>query len=339
MSRAIATDAHGLLFLQTRKGFCLLTPLRNRRDNDRFIRLSNNCIYLFCERPQTDGNHTMLAFRIQAAIRCFVITAAVVAASSTSNPRGTILVVGATGSTGLRAIQGLLDVGYKPRQLRLLTRNASSSKCKALKKAGFGIVEADLEDDALQTKGVTKGCVGCYIHSTSSDTAELDKGELLRAEKLALVIRNEKNTIRHVVYNSAAAQNNHGVGRIAQKHDVENVFEGAVHERNASKNKIVTLSFTALRANIFMEELWKHYTRPQILQGVYPLPVPSSRKIYLVSVRDLGRLAGRGDHGPLRAGPGVRPPTHRRRADHLAGSVLFPLARCRGARREKFRLE
>ena len=36
-----------------------------------------------------------------------------------------ILVVGATGTAGLRAIQGLLDVGYKPHQLQIMTRNAS----------------------------------------------------------------------------------------------------------------------------------------------------------------------------------------------------------------------
>ena len=50
--------------------------------------------------------------------------------------------------------------------------------------------------------------------------------------------------------------------------------------------------FSSLRATLFMEELWKRYTRPQILAGKYPLPVHRGRKIYLVSVRDLGRLAG-----------------------------------------------
>lgn len=41
-----------------------------------------------------------------------------------------------------------------------------------------------------------------------------------------------------------------------------------------------------------MEELWKEYTRPQILKGQYPLPANGWRKIYLTSVRDMGRLAG-----------------------------------------------
>jgi len=233
-----------------------------------------------------------------------LVPPASVTAAASSPPRGPILVVGATGSTGFRAIKGLLDVGYKPRQIRLLTRNANSDKCKSLKKAGFQVVEADLdEEDAsrLKRKGITRGCVGCYVHSTTSDTAELDTGEVRRAQILASIIvegrKDRSNSIRHVVYNSAAAQENHGVKRIAQKHSVEKVFGDAVRDYNDSLgggnncNK-KTMSFTSLRAWLFMEELWKSYTRPQILSGTYPLPVPGWRKIYLVSVRDLGRLAG-----------------------------------------------
>ena len=178
---------------------------------------------------------------------------------------GTILVVGATGSTGFRALQGLLDVGYKPNQIRLLTRNARSSKSSALRKAGFGIVEADLEDlKTLQARQVTNGCSGCYVHSTSSDTPELDKGEVDRARNLAFVIGNERNKIRHIVYNSAAAHEGHNVGRIQQKHDVEAVFENTVRRYNVDHSGTgsqETLTFTSLRANIFMEELWKRYTR------------------------------------------------------------------------------
>ena len=34
-----------------------------------------------------------------------------------------LLVVGASGGTGSRALRGLLDVGYEPAQLRVLTRD------------------------------------------------------------------------------------------------------------------------------------------------------------------------------------------------------------------------
>ncbi|CAB9503312.1 NmrA-like family [Seminavis robusta] len=212
--------------------------------------------------------------------------------SSTSQSKGQLLVIGATGTTGLRAIQGLMDAGYKPQQLRLLTRNANSEKCLALKNAGFEIAQADMEDlNSLRGQDLTTGCTGCYVHSTSSDIPELDKGEVPRAENLALVIGSEKNQIRHIVYNSAAAHEDHGVARITQKHDVENVFQNLVQTHN-NKDDNGKLSFTALRCNIFMEELWKVYTRPTILKGRYPLPVRGKRKIYLISVRDLGKLAG-----------------------------------------------
>lgn len=213
--------------------------------------------------------------------------------ASHAKPRGPILVVGATGSTGFRAIQGLLDLGFRPNQIRLLTRNARSSRSNALRSLGFSLVEADLEDpSSLKASKVTKDCVGCYVHSTSSDTPELDTGEVERARNLAFAILQEKNKIRNLVYNSAAAHENHGVGRIQQKHDVEDVFKETVTAFNKGTKGSRTMAFTSLRANIFMEELWKHYTRPTILGGTYPLPVPSSRKIYLVSVRDMGRLAG-----------------------------------------------
>jgi hypothetical protein len=42
-----------------------------------------------------------------------------------------------------------------------------------------------------------------------------------------------------------------------------------------------------------MEEFWKHYTRPSILTGKYPLPTHCwLTPIYLTSVHDMGRLAG-----------------------------------------------
>lgn len=48
------------------------------------------------------------------------------------------------------------------------------------------------------------------------------------------------------------------------------------------------LAFVLIRANLFMEELWKHYTDPSILDGTYPLPVHRFKKIYLTTVRDWG---------------------------------------------------
>eukprot|EP00804_Cyclotella_cryptica_P024194 CCRYP_020859-RA/>CCRYP_020859-RA protein AED:0.24 eAED:0.24 QI:94/1/1/1/0/0/2/365/429 len=189
-----------------------------------------------------------------------------------------VLLVGATGTTGLRAIQGLLDVGYKPHQIQILTRNPSKTKMRLMKKLGFRIVRADLQRPC-SLRNIGKGCTGCYIHATGGDTKELDTLEVSSARNLCESLHDDVSVI---VYNSAAGAKDHGVKRIQQKHDIEGILAG---------RKRLT-HVTSLRANIFMEELWKVYTRPQILKGRYSLPTNWWRKIYLTSVRDMGRLAG-----------------------------------------------
>jgi hypothetical protein len=156
-------------------------------------------------------------------------------------------------------------------------------------------VDLDNPDNGEALAAAIYGCVGCYIHSTSSDTVRLDTKEVDRARTLcaAIVAANQSSNknnstvrLRHIVYNSAAAEINHGVKRIEQKHAVERIFA----DRAATEPQQFT--FTSLRANLFMEELWKDYTRPAILKGTYPFSVPADRPIYLTSVRDMGRLAG-----------------------------------------------
>lgn len=192
-----------------------------------------------------------------------------------------LVVVGATGGTGLRALRGLLDMGYKPADIRLLTRNPA--RHRHLSDMGFCLHEVDLDDgpsDALKESFVD--CVGCYIHSTSSDTRKLDRAEEDRARVLAQAMTATGKPPCHVVYNSAAGEPNHGVDRIQQKQDVEQIF----------RIEFPWIPFTSLRANLFMEELWKGYTRPAIIKGKFPFATPPDRKIYLTSVRDMGRIAG-----------------------------------------------
>ena len=102
-------------------------------------------------------------------------------------PNAKLLVVGASGGTGTRALQGLLDTGYKPAQLKVLTRNPSKPSLAPLKKLGIELCAADL-DDPESLVGVGDGCTGCYVHSTAGDTKELDTGEVDRAEHLAIAL-------------------------------------------------------------------------------------------------------------------------------------------------------
>lgn len=199
--------------------------------------------------------------------------------SGRSSSKDKILVVGVTGTMGLRAIQGLLDVGYQPSQLQIMTRNASKPKMKQLRHLGFAIVQADLQNPS-SLHSIGQGCNGCFIFATGGDTAELDTSEVSSARNLRDALDDD---VRTIVYHSAAGAKDHGVKRIQQKHDVEKIL---------SKRRLGHGRLTSLRASLFMEELWKNYTRPQILQGKYPLPVHRWRKIYLTSVRDIGRLAG-----------------------------------------------
>jgi len=204
------------------------------------------------------------------------------ASTATISANAKLLVVGASGGTGARALRGLLDVGYAPAQLRVLTRDPTKPTLAPLREMGMELCAADL-DDPVTLVGVSTTCTGAYVHSTAGDTKQLDTGEVARARHLAAALA-EDASITGLVYNSAAAEATHSVQRIAQKHAVEFVFSVELG--------MPSVAVTHLRANLFMEELWKGYTRPQILKGTYPFAVPPSRDVYLTSVRDMGRLAG-----------------------------------------------
>jgi hypothetical protein len=218
-----------------------------------------------------------------------------------AHSKETILVIGASGGTGLRALSGLVDVGYIPSQIRIMTRNETKSSILALQKLGFQTCTANLDIPSTLHTAIN-GCTQCYVHSTSSDTKQLDTAEVDRAQNLARAIISfnynatvgggeTHSTIRRVVYNSAAASIKDKCipYRIAQKHAVECIFR---NKYIVGCGDVASLPFVSLRANLFMEELWKSYTRPSILAGKYPFAIPSDRYVYLTSVRDMGRLAG-----------------------------------------------
>ena len=151
-----------------------------------------------------------------------------------------LLVVGASGGTGTRALRGLLDAGYDGPQLRVLTRNPLRPSLAPLRALGIEIYGADLEEPESLTD-VGSSCSGCYVHSTAGDTKQLDTGEVLRAQNLASALK-AGGSVEQVVYNSAAAEPTHAVERISQKHAVEDVFSTEFG-----------LPATHLRANLFME--------------------------------------------------------------------------------------
>ena len=104
-----------------------------------------------------------------------------------AHSKETILVIGASGGTGLRALSGLVDVGYIPSQIRIMTRNETKSSILALQKLGFQTCTANLDIPSTLHTAIN-GCTQCYVHSTSSDTKQLDTAEVDRAQNLARAI-------------------------------------------------------------------------------------------------------------------------------------------------------
>lgn len=146
---------------------------------------------------------------------------------------------------------------------------------------GFGTLQADL-DDVESLIAALEGCQGCYIHATGSDTKEIDTREFARARNLAFAISSMKDQM-HVVYNSAMGEPELIGIRKQQKQNIDSMF----------RSEFPTINFTSLRSNFFMDELWKHYTRPGILNGKFTFCVPPNTPIHLTAVADMGFIAGR----------------------------------------------
>jgi len=135
----------------------------------------------------------------------------------------------------------------------ILTRNPSRPAAQQLAKAGCELVQGDLDDEASLNEAC-KGIRVMYCHGTSVDAAEPDPIEVLRAERLARAAR--KAGVAYIVYQSAGgADRDTGLLHMEQKGMVEKIFQKS------------GIPGTMLRATLFMEELWKKYTRPAILKG------------------------------------------------------------------------
>jgi len=161
-----------------------------------------------------------------------------------------LLLIGVTGGTGQQVVQGFLDgfeaLETKP-QLCVLTRSPTKPAALALEKLGCSLIQGDLDDPASLDKAC-EGIHALYCHGTSADAASADPVEVIRAQSLARACL--KNGVGYVVYNSAGgADRDSGIKHIEQKATIEKIFRG------------VGLPLTNLRATLFMEELWKKYTR------------------------------------------------------------------------------
>ena len=104
-----------------------------------------------------------------------------------------------------------------------------------------------------------------------------------RALDLAQAISTCTN-IERVVYNSSGGperEEDCRVSLMAQKRRIEHIYSNAIP------------TTTHLRATLFMEELWKKYTRPSTLKGTFPFSLPPDCSLQLLSVYDMGKCAAR----------------------------------------------
>ena len=219
---------------------------------------------------------------------------------------GKIAVIGASGGTGQRAVLGLLDDPslLKPSDLRVLSRDPSKPACSALRRLGVETVRADLDEPA-SLEAALAGARAVYVHGTGAEAKQADLEEVPRAKRLAAAMR--AAGVPTAAYNSAADPPSAGIDRAIQKRDVEQAFADA------------GIGGVDLRATLFMEELWKSYTRPAVLRGKFPFSVPPDRPVSLTCVRDMGRLAAAALCGADGAGD-----SSRRRAVDVASDVLTP---------------
>ncbi|GLC52607.1 hypothetical protein PLESTB_000648600 [Pleodorina starrii] len=198
---------------------------------------------------------------------------------------GRILLVGITGVTGRSALQGLLTVagpGRTAHSLLALTRNPGGAAARALPPGiqavyGTQVVAGDL-DEPYTLGPALRGVTAVYCHALSKDASTADPQELIRARKLAEAAK--AAGVRLIMYNSSGGRGcGYGITQMEQKHRIEDVMAAEVPT-------------VALRASMFMEELWKRYTRPGILKGRFIWSTPSDRPVQLVAARDMGLAAG-----------------------------------------------
>jgi uncharacterized protein YbjT (DUF2867 family) len=187
----------------------------------------------------------------------------------------TIAVIGATGLQGGAVTRRLLDRG---RQVRALTRDASTARAGVLGALGAEVVEADAEDPAALARAFD-GVDGVYCVQ-NHHISGLD-GELRQARTVADVAL--RTGVPHVVYASAGTgTGGTGVG----SWDVKVEAEAAMRDRG--------LSVTVLRPMAFMELMSaKAFFPPASTWHVMPRLMGEDRPVGWIAVDDLAVIAER----------------------------------------------
>lgn len=207
--------------------------------------------------------------------------------------------------TGKSALTGFME-SVEPSSATILTSRPDSTTATSLRDQGFNVLGADL-DDKQSLHGALEGISAVYIHALSADASKADPKELERARRLISAMESA-DSVKHVVYNGSAGKGNgYAISQMKQKHLIEDLLMGS------------KLPSTVLQATLFREEFWKKYTRPGILKGVFSFALPPDKKLQVLSVKDMGKVA---------AASIAAPEEHIGKSIPLAGDELTPSEMC-----------
>ncbi len=187
-------------------------------------------------------------------------------------PRGPVLVTGATGRQGGATARRLLERGWP---VRALTRNPDTPAARALAGRGAEVVRGDLDDPTSVARAVD-GAYGVFSVQEWW-TAGLD-GEVRQGRTLAEAAKQAR--VKHFVYSSVGgAERSSGVPHFETKW----VLEQYIRKLN--------LPATILRPVSFMENYYMAQVEKGILKGRLVDGVRADKPYQLIAVDDIGAFA------------------------------------------------
>ena len=187
-------------------------------------------------------------------------------------PRGLVLVTGATGRQGGATARRLLERGWP---VRALTRNPDKPAARALAERGAEVVRGDLNDPTSVARAVD-GAYGVFSLQEWW-TAGLD-GEVRQGRTLAEAAK--QAGVTHFVYSSVGgAERSSGVPHFETKW----VLEQYIRKLN--------LPATILRPVSFMENYYMPQVEKGILKGRLLDGVRADKPYQLIAVDDIGAFA------------------------------------------------
>ena len=222
-----------------------------------------------------------------------------------ADPRGPVLVIGATGQQGGATARHLLE---RDRTVRALVRDPASPAARALRRAGADLVVGDLDDPA-SLRTAMAGAHGVFLVLTMMAGPRISPEGVAAEERRGQAVADlaRESGIEHLVYSSLnGASARSGIPYYESKARIEEHIHA------------LGLPATILRPVSFMDN-FATYNRPVLRDGelVVNLAVRPELPMQMISVRDIGAFA---------AIAFDRPDQYLGRTVEIAGDVLHASA-------------